>query len=196
MPPVIFPPQLVITVPPWLETTVNGELLRGSWFTNGDAFHTVLTPRLPAEVLRDPRSPALNRLVTSDGQSTSSQSDCSLTQTLYATPLYWNRLTQTGPEQWIVQRLGKIQFPSQKGLARQNRAYNVPGHPNGFFACCTDFVHTSVLWADLSATTEVQGRLKVGEPSFFSHGQLTPRPLWSSGIPIDGTLHGVLGVDR
>jgi len=78
---------------------------------------------------------------------------------------------------------------------RQNRAYHVPGH-EVYFACCVSGVRTSVLWADLSASTEDQSKLRIGEPNFFHHGHISPIPFWADGQPIDATKDGVRGRDR
>ncbi|MBX3402894.1 MAG: hypothetical protein KF699_05710 [Phycisphaeraceae bacterium] len=184
-PPALFPPVLVISPPPWLTVEVDGRSVRGAWFTNDDEFHRLLSPRLPPAVLRDPsvRSPP-------DGQA-----DYSIADSFYASPDYWDRATQRGPAQWQLQAFASVSFPSLKGLMHQTRVYSVPGHAE-YPACCAAGVRSSVLWADLSASTEDQGALIPGVPNFFHHGHASPVALWEGGRPIDDTLHGVRGRDR
>jgi len=103
-PPILFPPVLVMAPPPWLIVEVDGESVQGAWFTNGSNYPRLLNPRLPPRALRDPhvRSP------------TGVQTDYSISNTFYATPEYWNRATQTGPEQWIVQQLQMSRSPRKR----------------------------------------------------------------------------------
>jgi len=185
VPPVVFPPILVTAPPPWITVVIDGSEVNGAWFMNGDKYPLLLKPQLPAGVLRDPRVRA----------PTGTRADYSISDCFYATPEYWDRATQAGPVQWIPQPMSVVQFPSLKGLMRQNTAYNVPGHEQ-YFACCVSGVRTSVLWSDLSASTEDQSTLRPGEPNFYHHGNISPIAYWEDGQPIDSTKHGVRGRDR
>ena len=123
-------------------------------------------------------------------------SDYKIADCLYADPQYWDRDTQDGIRQWSAQRIGSIAFPSSKGFARQVTVYDIPGFADGYPACCVESVRAPVLWADLSATVEIQADLTPGVPNFWHHGQTGRMSLWSTGTPIDNTPGGVRGRDR
>jgi hypothetical protein len=173
----------------------DGTELRGWWFSNATLPHARFAEVPPKGVLRDPAAPGLR-----DGSMVGPMRyfcDYKLSETLFAEPRYWNRDTQIGVRQWHVQRLEQIQFPSAKGLARQITVYDIEGYPDGYPGCCVQQVQAPVLWADVSATPEVQAGLQPGVPNFWHHGHGSDRvSIWARGVPIDGTQDGVLGMDR
>jgi len=195
LPPVIFAPKPLFVPPgPSEDVEIFGRVARGAWFNNGWQFHYAIWPPLPASVLREPDAPALYR-EDAGGVETSKVSDYAVAECLFADAIYWNRWTQKGPEQWRAQRLDSIVFPSSKGFVTQKLTYPPGADATGLQTFAIEGIYSSVVWADLSVSTEVQVRLLPGEPNFWYHGTASV-PIWADGLAIDNTKHGVRGFDR
>lgn len=168
--------------------------IHGYWWTNAYLFHFALDEMPDASVLTDPGHPAADTAEHLERTGVA-MPDYALSESFYAEPAYWDRWTQRGPVQWRTQALERVRYPSNKVFMKQTMAYDVPGFPSGYMACCVDAVQSSVLWSDLSSTREVQGNLLPGAPNFWDV-RLPPPQVWASGRPVDCTQDGVLGRDR
>lgn len=193
LPPTLFRPVEGYWPPDSETVTVHGRTVRGLWFSSAARFHFAFSPALPAGVLLAPGS-VPHTLIDVHGVATVNVIDYRLADCLYADPAYWDRWTQRGQSQFNAQRLSDIRFPSDKGLARQVTVYGLPGFPYEQQAALFAAVPSSVLWADLSATTIVQASLPVGEPNFYY--QTPPRSFLDDGLAIDDTFMGIHGRDR
>lgn len=194
MPPTVFAPieQFMSRLdPPQAVQTPHG-VARGYWFSNSLEFAAVLDNVPPARIRRDASMPRGLAETGIDGFDT----DFKISDTLYATPEYWNRITQRGIEQWFPMQLSLVSFPSDKGFMRQVRLHSPPPDEPVSETCCSTRARSAVLWFDLAAESLTQRDLIPGEPNFWHYGNLTPLPLWASGTPIDSTLDGVFGRDR
>lgn len=148
--------------------------IHGYWWTNAYLFYFALDEMPDAAVLTDPGHPASDTSEHLEKTGVASP-DYALAETFYAEPAYWDRWTQAGPTQWRTQSLERVRFPSGKAFLKQTRVYDVPGYPQGYMACCVDAVRSAVLWSDLGATREVQGRLLPGVPNFWDVRQPPPQ---------------------
>ncbi len=194
-PPVLFKPAYTWGRDQRQEIVLDGHTIRGHWFNNAQFFHLALNPPPPAEAIRDPANPRRTSFEV-HGVNTSAFSDFSIAECFYADPAFYQRATQVGPQQWAAQRLTSVQFPSQKGFLKQQTVYDRPGVVAGYPACCYAGVRSAVVWADLAATIEAQGELRIGAPNFWHHGLPGALPFWAHGAPIDSTIDGVRGTDR
>ena len=194
-PPVFFDPVYISSDGPFQEITFDdGSTIFGAWFANGSYAHMAFDPVPSIDVLRDPAAPTHDR----DDWHTAHRmtSDYKLSDSFYADPDYWDRDTQEGVEQWGVQALSNVTFPSDKGMIRQIQVYDVPGFADGYGACCVQDVESVVLWVDMSAQRLVQADLLPGVPNAWHHGIIGGIPPGMNGFPIDDTRHGVFGRDR
>lgn len=171
-------------------TTPHG-IIEGHWFRNDAHYRFILPEPLPGEVLIDPRNPN----GVGPWGTESNHSDFIIAHAFFASPAYWDRYNQKGPEQWAAQQLNAVAYPSAKGFVSQITVYDVPGFADGFMTCCVDEVPSAVLWSDLSASTEIQARLNPGVPNNWFH-EGASLPVWADGRPIDNTERGILGRDR
>lgn len=198
-PPVFFPPDPRNVDTDSSTYVVDGNLVRGNWWFNGDYFPLALDPPLPVEVLLAPSEP-VTRVATFHGVRSRLVSAYRLSHSFFAQPSYWTRNGRFETAAWSAQRLTSTAFPSSKGLLRQMGAWHDPraaeGEPGtGAPTCCLiNTVQSAVLWSDLSASSEVQGRLRKGIANPYYH--LEPLAAWADGYPIDETENGVLGRDR
>jgi len=193
LPPVFFapitghypetPPQRVVTV---------GGPARGYWFDHEWEFPVAIDPPLPAATLQSPglvrpREPG------ADSIRYNGLPDFRLTQSLYATPAFWDRYTQAGPSQWAAQTLGSIRFPASKGLLFQHHKRG----PNGRQQIPQYVgVRGAITWADLSVTETDHTTLLPGEPNFWDHWRLRPPTFLEDGWAVRATKDGVWGRDR
>jgi hypothetical protein len=192
LPPVIFRPELArYRTGPWQTHEIRGERIGGAWFNNGDYYHLLLGEDAQS-VAFAPDRPAHLRT----GAGFRQNADFRIADCYYATPEYWDRWTQRGPEQFGAQSLSLVRFPSQKGFVHQIILYHLAGWPDGLGACCDTKDPSAVAWGDLSATSVVQRDLNPGEPNFYHHGNATAPSYLGSGLPVSWTRHGVLGRDR
>ena len=164
----------------------------GYWFMSTSLYQLALDEPLSSEITLAPRNP------DSESHTRSIfQPDYLLAECLFATPEYYDRFTQSAPDQWIPQRLDRVRYPSDKGIAHQVARYDIDTPSGLAMTCCTgDLPDSSVLWGDLSAVNTNQGSLLPGEPNFFHHSRGPGGSLLEDGSPIDDTKHGVLGRDR
>lgn len=197
LPPVLFPPVYVNPAVgvPWQEAAVDGMVLKGAWWTNSLHYHLRFDVPPPFDVARVNGAPRDN-FVTVAGSATARTTDFGLAHTLYADPSYWNVDTQVGEGQWRPQALTSTAFPSQKGLVHQLLVFGRAGSERGVPSCCGEDVSSVVVWTDLSATQEVQGRLRPGVPNFWHHGLAGPLPVQAKGVAVDNTETGIQGRDR
>ena len=163
--------------------------LRGFWFTNSKYFQYLLDERVPNSVIAAPGRPGIDTTTYIVG-------DYSLSSTFYARPDYWNRTTQRGASQWATMRLDQVRYPSSKGFMLQDFTYTISHLPDGMMTCCADDVSSAILWSDLSATQEVQGRMIPGVPNFFDERNTGTTSYWQDGAPVRSTADGVHGRDR
>ncbi|MBL8875383.1 MAG: type II secretion system protein [Phycisphaerae bacterium] len=198
LPPVVFPPVFVnpsMNAPP-VTVEVRGAKVAGAWFDNPIKYHLLLDPLpLRDEVLAAGATKKVPAVKTRDGL-TPSLPHFFISDVFYADPEYWTRDKQVGPSQWRAQPLSSVQFPSSKGLMWQSKVFTAKGFPDGVAGCCTNGVKTAILWADLSATLEVMGKLRWGVPNGWHHGVAGATPPTVDAPPIYSTELGVLGIDR
>lgn len=192
-PPVIFQPKVgFIGIDQPQEVETQWGVAWGYWFMSTSLYQLAFDEPLPGEVTLAPRNPEAE----SDTRGVF-QPDYLLAESLYATPEYFDRFTQTAPEQWVPQRLERIRFPASKAIAHQVARYDIDTPSGLAMTCCFgDLPPSSVLWGDLSAVNINQGSLLPGEPNFYHHGSGPGGSLLGDGAPIDATKHGVLGRDR
>lgn len=190
--PTVFEPIVGFRgVDPPQEIETQWGVAQGYWFVNSSLYQLAFDEPLPGEVTLAPRNPDADNPLRGIFQP-----DYLLAECLYATPEYYNRFTQSAPEQWVPQRLDRIRFPSAKGFAHQIARYDLPTRSGLAMTCCTgDLPPSAVLWGDLSAVSISQGSLLAGEPNFFHH-EGAGGSLLSQGAPIKDTKDGVLGRDR
>jgi type II secretory pathway pseudopilin PulG len=188
----IFSPQYRNVASGLEVVEVRGLSLRGGWFENALWSWLVAAPDATAGVLLAPGNPRRN---TNEAEPRA-DTDYALTNTLFATPEYWDKRTQRGPEQWRSQRADSFAFPSDKGFLIQMLTYEVPEYPAGHMACCFKDYRTGLVWADLSATREAIGAMPLGVPNPWHHTRQRGMPAWATGAPVIETFRGVAGRDR
>jgi len=89
-----------------------------------------------------------------------------------------------------------VAFPSAKGMLRQLTVYGLPQRPYAQQTAYFPGVMSSVLWADQSAGTLDQTKLRPGVPNFYYHSNVSRPTLLDVGRAIDQTQDGILGRDR
>ncbi|MGQ0626979.1 MAG: hypothetical protein ACT4PL_02625 [Phycisphaerales bacterium] len=176
-----------------LESVRVGErTLRGAWFENANWNWLVAAPDISPELVLAPGNPRIHDA----GSSSLVNPDYVLTNTLFASPEYWDLPTQTGPNQWRVQRIDSIAYPADKGLLLQMVTYELRDYPDGHMSCCFREFKAGLVWADLSASRESIGAMPLGSPNPWHHTLRRGLPSWSRGAPVLETRFGVAGRDR
>ncbi len=122
--------------------------------------------------------------------------DFALTDALYADPRFFNWNTQTGPDQFVPQRLDSTSFPSAKGMLYPIRMY----HHRQFgtvLTCCAVDLPAPIAFFDLSVRELIMRRLKPGMLNLYADviyaGQADPRE--HPGPPVVSTVDGLRGRD-
>ena len=175
--------------------SIRGAQVRMGWFTTPYQFHLMFSPSLPFDTLIAPGNHWGDDLLDAYGTA-QEWNDYALTTTLYAAPSYWDRQRQSGPEQFGAQRLGRIEFPSNKGLLMQIADYSSQTAELGLGGIWPAGTLCPVAWADGSAGRVDLTTLEPGEPSGWAWGADPPPSMLDSGPTIMQTKDGVLGFDR
>jgi type II secretory pathway pseudopilin PulG len=122
------------------------------------------------------------------------RADYFLTNSLYATPEFFDWATQQGPAQFRPQRLDSITFSSSKGLLYQPILYHLPGRqywgdPGN---------HGPVAFADGSADILDASLLLPGMLNLYDRVLTNPAqdPAEAECAPVANTYHGVRGRDQ
>jgi type II secretory pathway pseudopilin PulG len=168
---------------------------RGTWWNNKDTYFFAFDAPPPADVLLVPGAPLNRWLFEYNGGVSSGVSHYHIAETFYAEPRYFLREGQD-PSMWHVQMLSGVRYPSDKGFMKAVSVYHRSDLGPNYPTCCADGVHGAVLWADLSGSEEIVGRLRPGVPNHFNPGTGGGLPKWADGIPIDETEEGNHGRDR
>lgn len=190
----------VLAKPAWpepVEYVFDDVAVSGRWFDHGAFAAAELAAGLDApDTVLGPANPDPPALVTRNGRPVRRGGDFSLSSTLYADPAFFKWETQTGPAQWRAQRLGTIQFPSDKGVLWQSRIFTRAA-PAGMTACCVGPEPAPVAFADGSAGEHEMRRLRPGMVNLYA-SFISPEqdPVALPGVPVDGTFDGVRGRDR
>lgn len=199
LPPVLFPPREAYLPPDRPDVFVGrGIRTTGLWWDHQSQWHVLLTPVPPPQACWAPGHRSGFTWVI-DQSPAAVTPNYYLTWSLYADPAYWDRFTQRGPAQWRAQHLTNIRHPSDKGLMWQSRVYGVKEiNKEGWQFSTSSRLkgkHSSVLWADSSATTEDMLALNPGEPNFYFY---QPRSVtyMTSGYAVQATRDGIYGRDR
>lgn len=199
--PAIWPPVYVNPKAgaPFQFVNVRGANVSGGWFDNAHFFFAALSPMPPESMLTAARAPRRARVVgpTIDIPRLA---DFRISEVFYAEPEYWTRDRQVGPEQWALQRLGSVAFPSAKGLMSQTALF---AHPSAdpkegadLHFGRTPGARGVVLWCDGSAGFESYPDLEWGVPNNWNYGGSGAEPVGSRAVPFTATEFGVLGRDR
>lgn len=196
--PTVFPPVYVNPAQgdPFIEVSIGETRVRGAWFLNGASYQLIIRPVLTYASVRAIEAPRAVGVVPVDGIATAKMADFAIVDTFYATPDYWTRDKQLGPSQWQAQKISDVAFPSQKALMWQPILFGRVGFERGFPSCCADNVQSPVVWADMSATDEIIGRLKWGVPNAWHYGLPEAPSANANWAPLLGTESGILGQDK
>jgi len=127
------------------------------------------------------------------------QSDYDLTNTLYASPDFFDWSTQIGPEQFGPQRLISVAFPAAKGMMWQKRLFHRPDLAPVIITCCTVDVETPIGFFDHSVAQMKMRRMPPGIFNIYDNAVwISPSidPSTASGPPVADTKRGTQGRDR
>jgi prepilin-type N-terminal cleavage/methylation domain-containing protein len=126
-----------------------------------------------------------------------SRTDYHLTNTLYASPAFFDWETMAGPSQFAAQRLSLTAFPSSKGLIYQQWVFHHPG-VSAAAACCMADVPTPIAFFDGSVSELVMRRMIPGVINPYAGAMIPPEadPRTVDGSPVSNTRQGLLGRDR
>lgn len=106
--------------------------------------------------------------------------------TLLADTGFWNELTRTGPDQWRVQSIGGVLFPSNKGALLHTLEYS-QSLPNG------PRRNIGAAFCDGSAHTPARPSMLNGYPHGEGNWPGSIHP--TAGLSVLHTIDGVRGVD-
>jgi prepilin-type N-terminal cleavage/methylation domain-containing protein len=168
----------------------------GWWFDHWELYSLEITSLLESTRIArasghvDPPGPVTHR------GNTASLSDFFLTNTLYASPKFFNWKTHAGPEQFGLQQLSSIAFPSDKGLLMSMGYWHSAPHYG--LGCCGFDIPMPLVFADLSASEISPVRMKPGILNIYARVQYSPNadPRVLNGMPVFDTVDGIQGRDR
>jgi len=194
LPPVFAPPSWPPAMPFQFDFGTVGS---GYWFEHSWAASIALCQTLGnSSVAHAPGNPNVAPDSVHQGERVYF-GDYLLTNTLYATPSFFNWNTQTGLAQFGAQRLSSVAFPSSKGLMTQVVLYHYPQY-GPTLACCAADVAAPVAFADGSGSEHILKRMRPGITNLFARIHLLPSvdPRAIPGGPVIDTVDGTQGRDR
>lgn len=175
-----------------------GPIGNGNWFEHNWLYSFAVTALLGETKFALGAGRPAGSVVTREinGQRVS-VSDCTLTNTLYAHPNFFDWNTQSGPSQFGPQALTSIAHPSSKGILSQNRLFHYPEYGE-VVACCAVDLPSPVVFADMSTTESVMKRMPRGILNVWDNVNVAPgsNPRTMPGRPVVDTHRGILGRDR
>ncbi len=170
---------------------------RRPWFNHANRYSLVLASYVGT--WRDMIAPGNPEIYPHEkhGGVEVARSDYYLTNTMYASPSFFNWNTLVGPSQFAGQHLGSVAFPSAKGMLWQNLLFHVPGVGTAV-ACCLADVATPIAFCDGSVSEMVMRRMPPGIINPFAGALIPPDmdPREIHGSPVSDTIDGIMGRDR